>query len=191
MQAGQKSLLQTMLEAKSSIKIFLSFASKTFGLRIILMCSLGKSCHNFGKLYKGKTSSEIRLEWACCNWSKFRSCISFSPMFLTEFFIQTSLNEEGRNFWENLCINCSLLKEIRSGSGRICKLLNKGSVCELYEAPDMILMADFCILNSSFKGPEREHDQIWIAYSKWQWKIELYKSRRLFWLRVFFTILRA
>ena len=74
MQAGQKSLLQTMLEAKSSIKFFLSFASKTFGLRIILMCSLGKSCHNFGKLYKGKTSSEIRLEWACCNWSKFRSC---------------------------------------------------------------------------------------------------------------------
>ena len=61
-----------------------------------------------------------------------------------------------------------LLKEIRSGNGRIYKLLNKGSVCELYEAPDMILMTDFCILNSSFRGPEREHDQIWMAYSKWQ-----------------------
>ena len=65
MQAGQKSLLQTTLEDKSSMKNFLRFASKILGLRMILICSFGKSCHNFGKLYKGKTSSEIRLEWAC------------------------------------------------------------------------------------------------------------------------------
>ena len=191
MQAGQKSLLQTTLEDKSSMKNFLRFASKILGLRMILICSFGKSCHNFGKLYRGKTSREVRLEWTCWSWSKFRSWISFSPMFLIEFFIQTSLKEEGRNDCENLCINCNLLKEIRSGKGRICNFLNKGSVCELYEDPVIIRMADFCILNKSFSGPELEHDQIWIAYNKWQWKIELYKSKRLFWLRVFFTILKA
>ena len=85
-----------------------------------------------------------------------------------EVLIQVSSNKEGRNFCENLCINCSLLKEIRSGRGKICNLLNKGSVCELYEEPVMILIADFCILKISFRGPEREQDQIWMAYNRWQ-----------------------
>ena len=71
MEAGQKSLLQTMLEAKSSIKNFLSFASKSLGLQTILMCSLGKSCHNFGKLKRKKTSSEIRLELVKVLWLYF------------------------------------------------------------------------------------------------------------------------
>ena len=52
---------------------------------------------------------------------------------------------------------------MRSGSGKTCNFLNRGSVCELYEEPETILMAAFCILNISFWGPEREQDHIWIA----------------------------
>ena len=34
---------------------------------------------------------------------------------------------------------------------------------ELYEEPEIILTADFCNLNKSLIGPEREQDQIILA----------------------------
>ena len=43
----------------------------------------------------------------------------------------------------NLCMSCSLANEIKSGNGKIYSFLNKGSVCALKAAPDLILIADF------------------------------------------------
>ena len=75
-------------------------------------------------------------------------------MFLIEFLTQVLSNDIGRNFWENCCMNCSLLNVIRSGSGKIWSFLKRGSVWDLYDAPAIILTADFCILNYSFRGPD-------------------------------------
>ena len=77
MEAGQKSLLQTMLEAKSSIKNFLSFASKSLGLQTILMCSLGKSCHNFGKLKRKKNIQRNKVRVGQSFVVVFRVCLCF------------------------------------------------------------------------------------------------------------------
>ena len=53
--------------------------------------------------------------------------------------------------------------------------------------PEKVRIADFCSLNRSFTKLELVQDQIWIAYRRWQWKTELYKSKRLRWFNVFFT----
>ena len=69
-------------------------------------------------------------------------------------------------------MNWILEKVIKSGSGRILSFLKRGSVWELYEEPEIILTADFCNLNKSLIGPEREQDQIIVAVlitaAKWQ-----------------------
>ena len=56
MQAGQKSLLQTTIDARLSRKYFLSLASNLDGLRMILLGSSGNSCQILGKLYRGNKS---------------------------------------------------------------------------------------------------------------------------------------
>ena len=73
MQAGQNNLLQTILDARSSRKKSLSFASNSDGLQIILICSLGKSCQSLGKLYKGNKSRDVKLACVRRSWSKLRS----------------------------------------------------------------------------------------------------------------------
>ena len=40
-------------------------------------------------------------------------------------------------------------------------------------------------------GLDREQDQIWTAYKRWQWKIELYSKYKLSWFKVFLTVLSA
>ena len=84
-------------------------------------------------------------------------------MLRIEFLTQMSLKDSGKIFWEKHCMNWILEKVIRSGSGRILSFLKRGSVWELYEEPEIILTADFCNLNKSLIGPEREQDQIIVA----------------------------
>ena len=54
-------------------------------------------------------------------------------------------------------MNCSLLKVMRSGSGRTWSFLNSGSLVQYRsykKVPDTILIAAFCILKSSLIGPD-------------------------------------
>ena len=172
-QAGQSSRLHTTISDRSSMKYFFNFESNTEVLRVNFNCSSGKICQIFGKSYSGSKSRLARVVPIIWNWSALRNWISFSPIFLIAFLTQTSSNDSGRNFCVKRCMNCNLLKVMRSGSGKIWSFLKSGSVWELCFAPATILIAFFCILKSSPMAPGREQDQIWIAYSKWQWKIEL------------------
>ena len=64
MQEGQKSLLQTTSDARSSGKYLLSLASNLDGLRMTLLCSSGNSCQILGKLYRGNKSKVDNMCWA-------------------------------------------------------------------------------------------------------------------------------
>ena len=80
--------------------------------------------------------------------------------------------EDGRELCLNLCINCRLKYLIRSGKGKIWSCLNSGSVCALYFALEISLMACFCFLYSSDNVVWLAHPHICIPYTRWQCIVE-------------------
>ena len=81
-QAGQKSLLQTIVSSRSFIKYFLVQRQIQKFIRVILICSSGKYCQILGKLKRGKASRLAKFECTGLSWSRFPSWMSFSPIFL-------------------------------------------------------------------------------------------------------------
>ena len=104
-QAGQKSLLQIIVSSRSFVKNFFSLASNSEILRVILLCSSGKSCQILGKLKSGKESRLAKLECTGLNWSRFRSWMSFSPIFHFALSTQVLSKEAGKNFCLKRCMN--------------------------------------------------------------------------------------
>ncbi len=78
---------------------------------------------------------------------------------------QMLLKETGNRPHLYCCINCILKKLIREGRGRISRDLKRGSVCAECLTFEIILMAAFCFLNSTFVEVGEPQLQICIPYN--------------------------
>ena len=121
-----------------------------------------------------------KLEWTGWSWSWFLSCMSFLMLLST----QVSSKEAGSNFCLKRCINWIFVNEIRSGRGKIPSFLNKGSVCELKDDPEIILTAFFCLWLSrhpcTTNIKQVQHKGLWKYirsknYFNYIWLFKVYK----------------